>query len=813
MTYAAGGGSISDIVFAFPPAQNGNTFVHHLGVGYICSYVQQHDITTTQFVTSQKKTIPDIVTGILQYKPEVVGFTCYDMNYAYVRILTKMLKKRDSCLRVIVGGPTATFSTQEIMNHTPEIDLCVRGEGEQTVLELLQEGFTDLESIQGIAFRSNNELVFTPLRPLISGGEKEAELDILPSPYLTEFIPPEANAGILTSRGCVHHCTFCSFSIMFDHTIRYHSVDRVIAELTWIAEHWSPINKSQLIMINDDIFSLNLKRAKNLCQKIIDEGINLPLLLETRADNVDRELIELMRDAGVKLINFGLESASCKVLRAIKKVPPMKERQFLTQVKNSVQWAKEAGMTTSVSVIFGLPGEGPKEAEKTLNFVKKLNVDEYSHNLLAVHAGTELFHTRKKYDLGIHHSHFFLPYLTRYAYDVRQITPLSNSNLTRELDQWKKVCYNLLSYATGRNENGYEYLMIRKMPEDVEEFFNWLKMISVLPISIVDTTDNITEEKRSHYLNMLLHCGVPVGLYFIMAKKNQPQISTSELDKCISVSETPFHQHEKGADGLLSLEQPQDVEALAKFLDAHMQEGILSFSAKEVPKTLVGTCRWRESLCPALSGGILVINGKEVLSCYYGGCIGTVGNTIETLQKKMQKLLREKEAERGCQNCPVRKICSRCLFPPLPDNEFCSLKRKYPPISKLVTVIERLQRSSTMEDQHVLLRVEENAPPLFYQGTLSREGEPLPEACDSVRLLSYGGEAIAFSIDELRSFSLGSTMAAILEAFLLKVDAENLISYLCQNTGAERKKVLKSISYAIFLLKKMEFLKIEQMSG
>ena len=110
----------------FPPGLDGDKFAYHLGAGYIRSWLQQHGIETAQFAASQKRTVPDIVAGILKYKPEIVGFTCYDLNYAYVRILTKMIKKKEPHLRVMVGGPTATFSTREIMNHTPEIDLCVR---------------------------------------------------------------------------------------------------------------------------------------------------------------------------------------------------------------------------------------------------------------------------------------------------------------------------------------------------------------------------------------------------------------------------------------------------------------------------------------------------------------------------------------------------------------------------------------------------------------------------------------------------------------------------------------------------------------
>ena len=374
-----------DMLFVFPPAPRNVLFTYHLGTGYIRSYLEQHHIETAQFITTKKMTVPGIVKRILEYDPDIVGFTCYDTNYACVRILARLLKNMNPHLTIVLGGPTATFSDTKIMEHTPEIDVCVRGEGEKTVFKLLQTD--DLESVCGITFRSGNDLVSTPDRPLISGGVKGAELDVLPSPYLSGVIPPDGRTGVLTARGCVHQCTYCNFATMFRNTIRYHSAERVIQELKLIHDHWDP-SKKRNIEILDDTFSFDLKRAKTICQKIIDEGIKLPLFLGTRADRCDSELIELMKEAGVKEINFGLESVSYNVLKTIKKAP-QREKQFLSQVKTCVQWAKEAGLTTSVSTICGLPGEGIKEAEETLAFVRDLNVDKHLHSNLAIFAGTE----------------------------------------------------------------------------------------------------------------------------------------------------------------------------------------------------------------------------------------------------------------------------------------------------------------------------------------------------------------------------------------------------------------------------------------
>ncbi|MBU7018746.1 MAG: cobalamin B12-binding domain-containing protein, partial [Theionarchaea archaeon] len=223
-----------DMIFVFPPIPRGFLFTYHLGAGYIRSYVQ-NSVETAQFVTNRKMSTPDIVKGILDYNPLRVGFTCYDANYAYVRILARLIKRTSPDVTIIVGGPTATFSAEEIMEHTPEIDVCVRGEGEETVLELMQKD--DLEGIRGITFRSGPRIMTTPDRPLITGGRgKGRELDVLPSPYLTGSIPPDGKSGILTARGCVYHCIYCNFSTMFNHTIRYHSIERVIQELKLLSD-------------------------------------------------------------------------------------------------------------------------------------------------------------------------------------------------------------------------------------------------------------------------------------------------------------------------------------------------------------------------------------------------------------------------------------------------------------------------------------------------------------------------------------------------------------------------------------------------
>lgn len=773
-----------------------------MGAAYIRSYLEQHNVKTAQFLTSKEETIPEIIKHILECNPEAVGFTCYDANYAYVRILAQLLKKKAPTLPLILGGPTATFSPEPIMEHTPEIDVCVRGEGEKTTLELLKNTGEGTESIQGITFHSGNEFISTRDRPLMS-GEKGAELDGVPSPYLTRLISPDGRAGILTARGCVYHCTYCNFSTMFNHTIRYHSVDRVIEELRLIADHWDPQSREN-IQIHDDIFSLNLNRAKTMCQRIIDEGIKLPFFVETRADNCDRELIELMKDAGVKTINFGLESASCRVLRNIKKAPG-KEERFLTQIKSSVGWAREAGLTTTVSIILGMPGEGVKEAEETLNFVKELDVDEYYHNVLFLFAGTELFHKREDYGLKVAHSPYFLPYLTQHTYDVGKIRCLPHAILHKQLKSWEKVYYDLLTYGGGRNPEKFKHLIVAGFPKDLGGFCTWLQKICVLHLTVVDLTPNMTKEEVANRLKALLEGHVPVGFYSTVEGEGRSQLFKlySQVELCAPVPEVPFHCYENGMNALFTLEKVEDVKKLAEFIDDHVEEGILHVSTRKLPKLLIGACRWGEVLCPSLSRGILVIDGENVVSCYRGGCIGKVGDSTERLRGSIQALLREKAEKRGCHHCEVAS-CSRCLFPPFRAGEFCELKRRYPRISTFITVLEWLHVFSRNEEGDIMLRVDKGAPPLFYRGEI-RKGD-LPKVRDDVILLSFGGKAFAFTAEEMKGFSLEPGLAALLEACQLGGDRERLVSHVCESEKVTREEASRTISNALTVFEGVGFL-------
>jgi hypothetical protein len=163
-----------------------------------------------------------------------------------------------------------------------------------------------VHSIKGIPFHSNGTVVSTPSHPLISSGKKGGELDAISSPYLTGVILLGENTGILISRGCVYPYTYCNFSAMFNHIIRYHSADRVIQELKYIQDHGQ-----QMGVLFSAIPLLVYQGGITICagslQPVFTEGI----------------ITELTAVGGVLLVGLGITLLEIKQVKIMNMLPSL----------------------------------------------------------------------------------------------------------------------------------------------------------------------------------------------------------------------------------------------------------------------------------------------------------------------------------------------------------------------------------------------------------------------------------------------------------------------------------------------------------
>jgi len=340
-----------------------------LGLAYMAAVLEQNDFEVKIIdcpvcqIDHEK-----LKAELAAYDPTIVGIG--SMTPTIVSALKSAQVAKEVCpdAKVLMGGPHATFADREILIDEKAVDIIVRGEGEETIVELAKQApnMQKLGDVKGISFRKENQIIQTVNRPFIQ------DLDSLPRPAY-KYVPMEKYRitgktllPIITSRGCPFQCSFCVASQMFGQRFRMRSSKNVLDELEWLRDEYG----AEGIAFQDDTLTFDKRRATEICDGIIERRINLPWGCGTRADVVTKEVLAKMAKAHCNETMFGIESG-CQRMRAVLKKGVTNE-----QCWNAIKWAKEAGMFVTVSVILGYPGETKESLQETLDFARKLEPDD-----------------------------------------------------------------------------------------------------------------------------------------------------------------------------------------------------------------------------------------------------------------------------------------------------------------------------------------------------------------------------------------------------------------------------------------------------
>lgn len=325
------------------------------------------------------------------FSPDIVGTTAVTMNFLTAASILQDAKLHNPKLITMMGGPHVTFDVDATLTHYPEIDLIVKGEGEETLLELLPL-ITNRESwpqIAGIAFRSEGEIITTQPRPLI----EDMDTLLLPARHLLPMSRYQAlgfPVSIITSRGCPNRCIFCLGRRMVGYKVRYRSPSKVADEIEHLINYYGV----DRINIADDIFTANKQRVKELCNEINRRAITFGWSAFSRVNTVDKETLRIMRDAGCDSISFGIESGNPEMLKRVKK------GITLDQARAAVEYCRELGIRAHASFMVGLPGENHETLQDTMDFAEELDI-EYGYHSLAPFPGTTLLEEIDQYDLEV----------------------------------------------------------------------------------------------------------------------------------------------------------------------------------------------------------------------------------------------------------------------------------------------------------------------------------------------------------------------------------------------------------------------------
>jgi len=323
-----------------------------------------------------------------QEKPSVVGITAMTPTINSAVRVAKKVKETQSDIFVILGGAHATLLPEETLRSAPEIDVIVRGEGEQTTPELakvIDENPRAINQVLGITYREGDSVRSSPSRPPI------LDLDTLPFPAFHLLLmgkyrlhPPFGRRSpvmpIITSRGCPYRCIFCSKAV-FGKKYRSNSPGYVVDEIRFLKEKFGV----KEIKFYDDVFTLDRRRVIAICVQLRKQGIDIPWSCETRVNLVDDELLRVMEDAGCYMIEYGVESGNQGILNNLKKDITLEET---TEAFKSTH---EAGLETVAYFMLGSPHETPETIRETIEFAQKIDPDFVQFSITTPYPGTELY--------------------------------------------------------------------------------------------------------------------------------------------------------------------------------------------------------------------------------------------------------------------------------------------------------------------------------------------------------------------------------------------------------------------------------------
>ena len=360
-----------------------------LGILYISAYLEQYGYVNRVF-DSTFSSFDDLCSELLQQRPDVLGIYTNLMTKLNVLRIIRFVKNSPelSNTHIVLGGP-------EVRNHIPEFlaygaDFIVFGEGEQTMLELVQwvgqKDMDSLASIDGIAYKdANNNIHQNKERA------KLKNVDALPFPNrqkvnLQYYIDAWKNKhglstmSVSTMRGCPYSCKWCSRAV-YGQSYRRRSAVKVVEEIQWIKEHY---NVDSLWFV-DDVFTVSHKWLQEFTDEVQKRNVVMPYECITRADRLNEEAIQNLKKSGCFRVWIGAESGSQKIIDL------MDRRVEVQQVRDMIQLAKKYGLQAGTFIMVGYPGETKEDIFETVKHLKSADPDLFTITVAYPIKGTPLY--------------------------------------------------------------------------------------------------------------------------------------------------------------------------------------------------------------------------------------------------------------------------------------------------------------------------------------------------------------------------------------------------------------------------------------
>jgi len=373
----------------YPPSVHSHPPFIPLGLAYLGAVAEKagHQVTVID-CQAEKLNYETFQSRIAKTPSDVIGVTATTLLYKSAMQIITVAKQTQPQAVTVLGGSHGTFWDENALHEYPTLDVVVRREGEETLIELAEklQSQSSLSSVLGVTYRDGDKVVRNQDRPFIEN------LDALPFPahHLMPLESLKHNGKIIfplvSSRGCVFWCDFCSTVRMFGRGYRMRSAKNVVDEMQFVHDKYGV----DQVTFYDDAFSVDRSRVVKICEELHARKLEMKWDCGTRVDMVDRELMKTMRDAGCFAVWLGVESGSEAILGA------MNKSIKLDQTRLAYKTAHQLGLMTIANVVLGFPGETEHTAKETIHFVKELSPDDVGFYVATPYPGTPMYEQVKK---------------------------------------------------------------------------------------------------------------------------------------------------------------------------------------------------------------------------------------------------------------------------------------------------------------------------------------------------------------------------------------------------------------------------------
>lgn len=331
----------------------------------------------------------EFVERIKNNNPDIIVLETATPSFKVDIETAKELKQKFEGVRMVLTGPHASALAFEILTQYEYIDYILIGEYEHTLLDLINymEGKTKIGNISGLAHRMGNKVKVNKQGPAINNFDSLSwpERESLPiQAYNDGFCDlPKPNVQVLASRGCPYKCKFCLWpqTIYNSRVYQKRTPEGVINEVAWLLDRYN----FKAVYFDDDTFNIDRNYVLEICKEISKRKIRFLWAIMARADLMDKQLLERMKQAGLYAIKYGIESADEKILRLCNK------DMDLNKTKQIIMLTKEIGIKVHLTFCLGLPGETNRSIEKTIKFIESVKPDSLQFSFATPFPGTDFF--------------------------------------------------------------------------------------------------------------------------------------------------------------------------------------------------------------------------------------------------------------------------------------------------------------------------------------------------------------------------------------------------------------------------------------